>query len=257
MSAQELINLHFCDICNNLDVTDELLNELSSIMTAIQLRSLRSGGTDKMNKLLQHLQRDAEDRYKVFLNAVEKIGERALADRWRHPPQPETPKVEEVNPLELIVLTDKQLRLLRDNFNEVLAQIDINPVVLLMREVLTVMTFKELMAERDEVKKASSLLQRIERSSQYMYACFVKALHASNQGHIARRYFDASVPKAAEVGTRIDVTEGSMCAICMDAERNTVFINCGHVACCEACAAALSACPICRTQSRCIKMFKS
>jgi hypothetical protein len=39
------------------------------------------------------------------------------------------------------------------------------------------------------------------------------------------------------------------CIICMDAERQTVFTQCGHVLCCLACAANQSTCPICGTAS--------
>jgi hypothetical protein len=37
------------------------------------------------------------------------------------------------------------------------------------------------------------------------------------------------------------------CAVCLDQEKNTVFIPCGHFYTCTDCAKALQACPICRT----------
>ena len=37
------------------------------------------------------------------------------------------------------------------------------------------------------------------------------------------------------------------CAVCLDHEKNTVFIPCGHFYTCSGCAKALQACPICRT----------
>ncbi|KAI0231427.1 E3 ubiquitin-protein ligase XIAP [Lamellibrachia satsuma] len=37
------------------------------------------------------------------------------------------------------------------------------------------------------------------------------------------------------------------CKVCLDADMNTVFLPCGHLACCGNCASALSTCPICRT----------
>jgi hypothetical protein len=36
------------------------------------------------------------------------------------------------------------------------------------------------------------------------------------------------------------------CAVCLDQEKNTVFIPCGHFYTCSGCAKALQACPICR-----------
>ena len=36
------------------------------------------------------------------------------------------------------------------------------------------------------------------------------------------------------------------CAVCLDHEKNTVFIPCGHFYTCINCAKALQACPICR-----------
>jgi hypothetical protein len=34
--------------------------------------------------------------------------------------------------------------------------------------------------------------------------------------------------------------------VCLDAPRNTVFLECGHVACCRNCSKRLSDCPVCR-----------
>lgn len=48
------------------------------------------------------------------------------------------------------------------------------------------------------------------------------------------------------------------CSICMDAKPDAVFVECGHVACCLACAQnpALKECPICRKEKKLVvKVF--
>ncbi|XP_041350803.1 baculoviral IAP repeat-containing protein 2-like [Gigantopelta aegis] len=44
--------------------------------------------------------------------------------------------------------------------------------------------------------------------------------------------------------------EQRQCRICMDAEVNVVFLPCGHLVCCTACAPAMRKCPICRGNIR-------
>jgi len=49
-----------------------------------------------------------------------------------------------------------------------------------------------------------------------------------------------------------------ICVICMEAPSNAAFTNCGHMVCCERCAAALPQCPICReTVHSWIKIYRS
>ncbi|XP_063000661.1 E3 ubiquitin-protein ligase LRSAM1 [Elgaria multicarinata webbii] len=36
------------------------------------------------------------------------------------------------------------------------------------------------------------------------------------------------------------------CVVCMEQEAQVVFLNCGHVCCCQTCSEALSTCPLCR-----------
>jgi hypothetical protein len=46
--------------------------------------------------------------------------------------------------------------------------------------------------------------------------------------------------------------EDQSCIVCMDAMRNSVFVPCGHIACCFTCANALpkpTQCPICCTKT--------
>jgi hypothetical protein len=47
-----------------------------------------------------------------------------------------------------------------------------------------------------------------------------------------------------------------LCVVCLDAPRNTVFLECGHVACCKKCSKKLVDCPICRQRiTRVIEIF--
>jgi len=46
---------------------------------------------------------------------------------------------------------------------------------------------------------------------------------------------------------REEAQERLECTVCMDAERNVLFLPCSHVAACVGCAARLDKCPICRT----------
>ena len=41
---------------------------------------------------------------------------------------------------------------------------------------------------------------------------------------------------------------GTTCILCMEAERDTVLVPCGHLACCQDCSARLRTCPLCRTR---------
>lgn len=41
-----------------------------------------------------------------------------------------------------------------------------------------------------------------------------------------------------------------LCKVCLDAEVGVVFLPCGHLVACPACASALSDCPVCRASIR-------
>lgn len=40
----------------------------------------------------------------------------------------------------------------------------------------------------------------------------------------------------------------TLCVICLDAERDNVFIPCSHIACCTSCCTKIKACPICKIE---------
>lgn len=48
------------------------------------------------------------------------------------------------------------------------------------------------------------------------------------------------------------------CKVCMDAEANCAFIECGHIVSCLNCAKLLTRCPVCReTIKRTLRVYKS
>jgi len=53
-------------------------------------------------------------------------------------------------------------------------------------------------------------------------------------------------------------TDGNLCIVCMDAPFETVFLECGHLACCSTCSEKLKLCPICRnTITRVVPIFRA
>ena len=66
---------------------------------------------------------------------------------------------------------------------------------------------------------------------------------------------DASGQSAS---AKASVGGGGTCAICMDAEADAVFLDCGHLVACTECGRRLAECPICRRNIiRVVKVFKS
>lgn len=51
-------------------------------------------------------------------------------------------------------------------------------------------------------------------------------------------------------GETEDKERSRMCVVCVDEERCTVLIPCGHLVACRACTARMDRCPICRSQIR-------
>jgi len=47
------------------------------------------------------------------------------------------------------------------------------------------------------------------------------------------------------------------CVVCLDRSVNTVFVPCGHTACCVKCAAQLDRCPVCRAASSHMRTFSA
>lgn len=78
---------------------------------------------------------------------------------------------------------------------------------------------------------------------------------AQHPGAIARARSlvdDIDEERVAAQG-RIDAGDQTtnVCVICIDAPRDTVFLPCGHVACCHTCAEMIrTCCPVCRSPLR-------
>ena len=55
-------------------------------------------------------------------------------------------------------------------------------------------------------------------------------------------------PKVAEPeeAHASEPADPKICVICYERAKNTIFIPCGHLACCDTCAAGLHRCPVCR-----------
>lgn len=55
-----------------------------------------------------------------------------------------------------------------------------------------------------------------------------------------------------------ELTSEDVCKVCLDAEANCAFIECGHIVSCLNCAKLLTRCPICReTIKRTLRVYKS
>jgi len=74
--------------------------------------------------------------------------------------------------------------------------------------------------------------------------------------------YDGKIPEGPENpdnnNTGNSSIEGSQCIVCMDAPMETVFLECGHLACCAKCSMKLKICPICRNNiTRVIPIFRA
>jgi len=49
--------------------------------------------------------------------------------------------------------------------------------------------------------------------------------------------------------------ENNVCIVCSDNPVNTVFVKCGHMACCYECGKDITICSICAVNSHCIKTY--
>jgi len=54
------------------------------------------------------------------------------------------------------------------------------------------------------------------------------------------------------------LSDANQCIVCMDAPLETVFLECGHLACCQNCSVKLKLCPMCRLPiSRVVPIFRA
>jgi len=68
---------------------------------------------------------------------------------------------------------------------------------------------------------------------------------------------DINGKEGAREGGVGGISDGNTCVVCMDAPLETVFLECGHLACCASCSEKLKLCPICRNLiSRVVPIFR-
>ncbi|ELR21538.1 zinc finger, C3HC4 type (RING finger) domain containing protein [Acanthamoeba castellanii str. Neff] len=61
----------------------------------------------------------------------------------------------------------------------------------------------------------------------------------------------------SELGAKSE-GDPDLCSVCMDRKIQTVFLECGHLACCKECSKRLRDCPICRRPiSRVVLIYRA
>ncbi|XP_074067215.1 E3 ubiquitin-protein ligase LRSAM1 isoform X2 [Macrotis lagotis] len=71
----------------------------------------------------------------------------------------------------------------------------------------------------------------------------------------AEEYPEAVTPTAPPA--QLDV-QASECVVCMECEAQMIFLNCGHVCCCQTCCQPLRTCPLCRQDIiQCLRIYHS
>jgi hypothetical protein len=65
-------------------------------------------------------------------------------------------------------------------------------------------------------------------------------------------------PETKDNAAKEGPSELNQCVVCMDAPFETVFLECGHLACCASCSEKLKLCPICRNSiTRVVPIFRA
>jgi len=89
------------------------------------------------------------------------------------------------------------------------------------------------------------------------YLIQMKGLDFANQFKKQTPPVIETVNVEAEVSVEAEVVDKSVCKICLDVRRNTVFIPCGHVCACVKCAFSVTKCPVCRESfEKVIRIFE-
>jgi len=70
--------------------------------------------------------------------------------------------------------------------------------------------------------------------------------------------YDGKISEGPDTNSNTTTTHEGQCIVCMDAPFETVFLECGHLACCQTCSTKLKLCPICRnTIVRVVPIFRA
>jgi len=101
------------------------------------------------------------------------------------------------------------------------------------------------------VRKA---LRRYLRRRRELHA--KKMLIAAQKAREQRRLAAAGGDPAAAAAAAADDRESDTCVVCLEAQSTIAYVACGHMCVCQACSKPLKRCPVCRTASECIKVFR-
>ena len=88
--------------------------------------------------------------------------------------------------------------------------------------------------------------------------CCRRKREAADRRRLAERQARAAAGGAQTVGNGDGGEDGAgTCVICLENDSDTVFQACGHLCTCSDCSEGLNRCPICRTKSRAIKVYRT
>jgi hypothetical protein len=105
----------------------------------------------------------------------------------------------------------------------------------------------------DEFLKYSSKTQSIASVIASHSSLAETSSWSSGGAGASHRSLSAMPPETSTASNSEDA-----CKVCLDAEANCAFIDCGHIATCLTCAKLLTKCPICReTIKRTLRIYKS
>ncbi|XP_073955154.1 death-associated inhibitor of apoptosis 2-like [Choristoneura fumiferana] len=99
----------------------------------------------------------------------------------------------------------------------------------------------------NEVGQQSSLPEMTETA--HADICQIDSASDSSNVREQRESSPVKRPLSLEEENR-QLKEARLCKVCMDSEVSVVFLPCGHLVSCARCGAALSSCPLCRSDVR-------
>lgn len=61
-----------------------------------------------------------------------------------------------------------------------------------------------------------------------------------------RPMMDQAIAELEQLCAEYPIEDKQLCEVCLDDNKCMVFVPCGHICCCEGCAAGVNSCPMCR-----------
>ena len=126
--------------------------------------------------------------------------------------------------------------------------------VLVERHILTRADMEEVMCERTNAARNRVLVEYVRCRFKRAFPYFCDALRATQQLELLDLLTPSITPSAATpspgtsaTGTPATTEATGTCSVCLELPARIVFIPCGHVSTCNACAQRLDQCPMCRT----------